>query len=155
MLTVFVDGANEPVNPGGHMACAFAAFEGEVSGAEGAQRPPPLAAHYKVFDRHPGATNNVAEYRALRGALGWLIKHAPDAEIKIFMDSNLVVNQVHGSWACRAANLQPFLTECQEQLAKLSKASLHWVRREENAVADSLTRKAYTEKGIKITERHK
>lgn len=37
MLTVFVDGANEPVNPGGHMACAFAAFEGEVSGADGVQ----------------------------------------------------------------------------------------------------------------------
>jgi hypothetical protein len=48
-------------------------------------------------------------------------------------------------WDCHAPHLIPFRNECQNLLRDLPNASLRWVRRDENDVADALTRIAYAE----------
>jgi len=65
-------------------------------------------------------TNNIAEYRALRGSLQWLVEHGHGGdEIDLRMDSQLVVNQVNGAWECRASNLQPYCRDCRAILLLL------------------------------------
>lgn len=148
-LTIFADGLTEPVNPNGYGCCAFVVFEGEVSGRAGAQRPDPIHEQYACIAR-PGdnVTNNVCEYRSVRAALRWAVenvhKAAKDREVEIRTDSQLVVNQVSGLWAVKAEHLRPYRDECAQMISELKgKAKLVWVRRDENDVADALTRKAY------------
>ena len=153
-LTVFIDGACEPINPNGHGACAFAAFEGEVAGRESDARPVPFKTAAKLIGEGPGMTNNIAEYRALRGSLQWLVEHGHGGdEIDLRMDSQLVVNQVNGAWECRASNLQPYCRDCRAILLLLPQARLRWVPREENFVPDDLINRLYASHGIPVLAR--
>jgi ribonuclease HI len=148
-LTIFADGLTEPVNPNGYGCCAFVVFEGKVSGRAGAVRPDPIHAQYACIAR-PGQniTNNVCEYRSVRAALRWTVenvhKAAKDRHVEIRTDSQLVVNQVLGLWQVKALHLRQFRDDCQQMLSQLGdRASLVWVRRDENDAADALTRLAY------------
>jgi ribonuclease HI len=148
-LTIFADGLTEPVNPNGYGCCAFVVFEGDVSGRAEAKRPDPIHSAHACIAR-PGdkVTNNVCEYRSVRAALRWVVanahKAAKDRDVEIRTDSQLVVNQVVGSWQCNADHLRVFRDECREMIRQLNgKVSLVWVRRDENDVADALTRLAY------------
>lgn len=148
-LTIFADGLTEPVNPNGYGCCAFVVFEGDVSGRAGVVRPDPIHAQYACV-AWPGQniTNNVCEYRSVRAALRWTVenvnKAAKDRHVEIRTDSQLVVNQVLGLWQVKADHLRKFRDDCAQMLSQLNgKASLVWVRRDENDVADALTRKAY------------
>jgi ribonuclease HI len=150
-ITIFCDGLTEPTNPDGFGCCAFIAFEGDVSGTRGAERPTPLHQAWACIARPgEGITNNVCEYRAVRAALRWLEQYDGEAHADIFTDSNLVVQQVNGAWDCHAKHLIPFRNECQNLLRDLPNASLRWVRRDENDVADALTRIAYEEARRKV-----
>lgn len=147
-VVVFCDGLTEPINPNGYGCCAFVVFVGDVSGRRGAKRPDPLHAVHACIAR-PGenVTNNICEYRAVRGALRWLIenrhKQLKDCtEIEIRTDSQLVVNQVNGRWNVNAQHLRVFRDDCAQMLRQIG-ARLVWVPRDENDVADALTRIAY------------
>jgi ribonuclease HI len=147
-VVAFCDGLTEPTNPDGYGCCAFVVFAGEVSGRRAASRPEPLHACYACIAR-PGdnVTNNICEYRAVRGALRWLIENRHKklkdcTDIEIRTDSQLVVNQVNGKWATNAVHLKVFRDECAQMLKQLG-ARLVWIPRDENDVADALTRVAY------------
>lgn len=148
-LTIFADGLTEPVNPNGYGCCAFVVFEGEVSGRKGAPRPEPIHERYGCIARPgDGVTNNVCEYRSVRAALRWTVANVLQAakgrHVEIRTDSQLVVNQVLGLWGVKADHLRKYRDDCAQMLSQLGdKASLVWVRRDENDVADALTRKAY------------
>lgn len=149
-VTIFCDGLTEPVNPNGYGCVAFVAFAGEVSGRKYANRPEPIHQSYACIAR-PGmnVTNNVCEYRAVRGALRWLVSNTHKSlkdcdEIEIRTDSQLVVKQVAGDWATNADHLRVFRDECRELLKQIKiNTRLIWIPREENDVADALTRVAY------------
>jgi len=149
-LTIFCDGLTEPTNPNGYGCVAFVVFAGEVSGRRYAERPLPVHQSYACIAR-PGAgiTNNVCEYRAVRGALKWLITNTHQAakdcdEVEIRTDSQLVVKQVAGDWATKADHLRVFRDECRQMLSQIRiPVRLRWIPREENDVADALTRVAY------------
>lgn len=148
-ITVFCDGLTEPVNPNGYGCCAFIVFEGEVDGRVGAVRPEPIHSQHACIAR-PGdrITNNVCEYRAVRGALNWLVanRHVQIkdcTEIEIRTDSQLVVNQISGAWATNKEHLRKFRDECAQMVQQLGIVTLKWIPREENDVADALTRIAY------------
>jgi ribonuclease HI len=156
MITVFVDGACEPRNPGGYGACAMVAFPGAVAGFQGATRPMAIHAVAKLIGNGPDMTNNIAEWRALKGTLEWLTtspKVDKNDDIAIFMDSQLVVNQFSGGWATNATHLQTYKEQCKMFAAQLPKMVLTWLPRDQNWVADDLINKLYASNGIKVTVR--
>jgi ribonuclease HI len=146
-MTVFCDGAVEPINPGGTGACAFVVLD--EAGAV-------IKSQVGIIPPAPDLSNNVAEYRALRGALRWLKEHSrSNDQIEIRMDSQLVVNQVNGSWQCNKSHLALLRDECRLLLEKLPTAKLSWVPREQNAVADDLAKQALLKAGVRVIDRSK
>lgn len=72
---------------------------------DGASRgnPGPAAGGIVVGEHKEGicfgiATNNIAEYRALRYALRTAVYQFTDESVEIFSDSLLMVNQLNGVW---------------------------------------------------------
>lgn len=155
MFTLYFDGGCEPVNPGGRMTWGwhieipkpFVVFE-SLSG-KGTVAP------------KPSNTNNIAEYTALGFCLKRLNElisggYVPD-RILVRGDSQLVVNQVNGTWQVKAEHLRKYRNRCVE-LLNLSGVpwKCAWVRRELNEKADSLGRQAYFEaEGSMPPERRK
>lgn len=74
-------------------------------------------------------TNNEAEYLMLVEALTYCKDHQLHAP-QVYMDSQLVVNQVAGGWKVRAPNLKT-LNEKARTLWRELRAGLAWVPREE------------------------
>lgn len=60
-------------------------------------------------------TNNIAEYSALLKALQ-IIHDEKIKNVKIYSDSNLMVNQVNGNWQCKDANLKPLCRKAQDRI---------------------------------------
>lgn len=75
-----------------------------------------------------GTTNNEAEYLTLIEALQYCREHMLQAP-QIYMDSQLVVNQVAGGWKPKAENLKP-LCERARGLWRELHAGLAWVPRD-------------------------
>jgi ribonuclease H / adenosylcobalamin/alpha-ribazole phosphatase len=87
------------------------------------------------------ATHNVAEYRALIEGLK-LARDYGIQRIRVYMDSELVVEQVNGLSAVRQAHLGE-LHEVASSLKALFKSiRISWVPREMNAEADRLVNDA-------------
>lgn len=89
----------------------------------------------KEYARYIGrTTNNVAEYQGAIAAL----KEAKDLgadEVEVISDSELMVRQVNGQYACRAANLQPYLAEIRKLSGHFRSATFSNVRRGHPMVA--------------------
>ncbi|MGB4216512.1 MAG: reverse transcriptase-like protein, partial [Thermacetogeniaceae bacterium] len=70
--------------------CGWVAYRGDKR----------IKKHHTFVFCGPGATNNIAEYNAVLSALEWLLQHGhSDRDIKIKTDSQLVVNQINGSYS--------------------------------------------------------
>lgn len=96
------------------------------------------------------ATNNVAEYRALLAALDWLRPNVhDDDEVYIYSDSELMVNQMLGTYQCKSPSLIPLYLEAQEKLGWLGGAyvEFHHILREFNKDADALANEAMDKYG--------
>lgn len=85
-------------------------------------------------------TNNESEYQALISLLKFSVQNGIK-NIAIFGDSNLVVKQVLGEWQVKAENLKPFAKEAQNLYKKIPNASLKWIKRDDNKIADALSKK--------------
>jgi ribonuclease HI len=86
------------------------------------------------------ATHNVAEYRALIEGLK-LARDYGIQRIRVYMDSELVVDQVNGVSAVRQAHLME-LHEVARGLIALFDIRISWVPRKMNAEADRLVKDA-------------
>jgi ribonuclease HI len=84
--------------------------------------------------------NNVAEYAALLEALQYAVGLKATA-LHVFSDSQVVVRQMKGEYACRSPRLYSLHWVCQK-LARSLQFSIAHVRREENAEANSLANSA-------------
>jgi len=128
-LTIYIDGASRG-NPGPSACAAIFCRDGVV-----------VKQSARAIGR---ATNNEAEYRALLGALRYLPTIRQDDEaIQILSDSQLIVNQVNGTWGCGAPHLAPLCEEAQSLIRHLpghewGQVTLRWIPREQNTVADAL-----------------
>lgn len=145
MITIYTDGICEP-NPG-KAAWAFIVFRDgqEIHRAYGAL--------------NGKKTNNDAEYVAFGKALRWIQENASySQEVALLSDSQLVLHQVAGDWACNKEHLRRYVERCRELLADLrSKVRLtyDWVSGDSNP-ADEITRIAYRQDyGINPPIRHK
>src|SRR5262245_25996308 len=106
-LMIYCDAAVQPRNPGGHGSCAYVVYE------DGKR----IAEQYGYIGTGPEMTNNVAEWRAVIGALKWAVKNAGGCRVRIMSDSMLVVNQLSGRWGCNKASLAALRDEAR-QLAR-------------------------------------
>lgn len=82
-------------------------------------------------------TNNVAEYMALIEGLEMALQ-AGVTDIRVCLDSQLVVSQVKGEWKIKNERLRQLAAKAQIRLSKFNSATLEHVRREHNADADKL-----------------
>lgn len=89
-------------------------------------------------------TNNQAEYRALILGLRSIAQHRP-SEVRVFMDSELVVRQMTGQYRVKDELLRGMYDEAQTLVRQLPKVTFQHVRRGQNSQADALANKALDE----------
>ena len=89
------------------------------------------------LDFGPSVTNNIAEYRALIGALEDVASRIEKAgrqveefNIAVKSDSQLVVNQVNGNWKIKRLHLRPLADKAKALLSKFQHTRLTWVSRD-------------------------
>jgi len=136
MIEVYFDGLCQPINPGGIACYAFIVTTKEkiIHSESGLAEDP--------FSNN--STNNVAEYVALARALEWLVQHNLQSEkIRIRSDSQLVVNQLMGSYKVKANRIIPLYNKVIKLKNEFQDIQIQWVPREKNKEADLLTNKAY------------
>lgn len=75
-------------------------------------------------------TNNQAEYMTLIHALRWLAEHlgstASTTSVEVWGDSQLVINQLTGSWKVRNTGLLPLVREAQSERGRFGQTRLRW-----------------------------
>jgi phosphoribosyl 1,2-cyclic phosphate phosphodiesterase len=82
-------------------------------------------------------TNNVAEWKAVISAIE-LAAELGASELRLLLDSKLVVEQLNGRWRVRDAKLAPLCDEARARLERFTTWSAAHVPREQNGQADSL-----------------
>ena len=87
------------------------------------------------------ATHNVAEYRALIEGLT-LAREQGIERIRVYMDSEIVVDQVNGVSAVRQEHLMVLHEEAKRLVGLFKSFRISWVPRELNAEADRLVNDA-------------
>jgi ribonuclease HI len=87
------------------------------------------------------ATNNVAEYSALVAGLERAAEAGVD-ELEVVSDSELLVKQMRGEYKIKNRALQELSLEASRLARRVGKVTYRAVRREHNALADSLVNEA-------------
>ena len=82
------------------------------------------------------ASNNEAEYEALIAELKLAI--AVEADVIVFCDSQLIVNQTTGEFATRDERMSAYTKEVSRLVALFQNCRLHQVSRDDNNHADAL-----------------
>ncbi len=81
-------------------------------------------------------TNNQAEYLALIKALQKASEYGSDAELRIYSDSQLMVNQLKGTYKTRDSDLKKLNEEASALLSRFGSFSLSSVSREDRHIAE-------------------
>ncbi len=121
---------------------------------DGGSRGNPGPAGYGVFIEGPDqeklaelseflgkATNNVAEYSALLGALQWALAQGR-SRLRVVADSELLVKQIQGRYKVSSADLRPLYEEAKRRIAQLDGFRIEHVLRGKNQKADRLANAA-------------
>ena len=86
-------------------------------------------------------TNNVAEYTAVLRALA-LAEELGARELELLLDSQLIVEQLHGRWRVKDAKLIPLHADAKARLSRFARWTAHHVPRAQNKQADALCNEA-------------
>lgn len=133
-FSIYFDGACLPYNPGGIVCYGYVIKE------KGGK----VIAQGKGIDLEK-KTNNEAEYVALIKALEEAIKKFNLENVLIYGDSQLVVNQINGSFEVRSSNLLPLYLKTLGLLKNFKNWKVQWIPRDKNEEADFLSKKAFLE----------
>ena len=87
------------------------------------------------------ATNNEAEYQALIYGLNYCVDNSIK-EIQVFLDSNLVVEQVNKNFKVKAGNLKVLNSKVDDLIQEFNFIVINHVYIEENKRADQLANMA-------------
>ena len=103
----------------------------------------PLARPDATISEYLGVqTNNVAEYTGVLRAVALGVELGA-ARLELLLDSNLIVEQVHGRWRVKDAKLRPLWADVLRILHGLPAGwTAAHVRREQNTIADALANEA-------------
>ncbi|MBI2891005.1 MAG: ribonuclease HI family protein [Nitrospirae bacterium] len=126
-LEIYVDGASRG-NPGPAGGGAV------LKGPEGGKRA-------EIVLPLGRTTNNVAEYSALVAALQAALQHGA-RRIRVYSDSQLLVNQVTGVYKVRHERIVPLWTKVLALLGEFERWELVHIRRKLNGEADRLANQA-------------
>lgn len=146
MIEAWFDGCCEPKNPGGHAAFGVVLkVDGEVH-----------LEHGGYVGSGAGISNNVAEYAGVNCALKAILALGDLSietlqKIKIYGDSQLVVNQMNGIWKSRGGAYVPYMQKAKElrsQINSMCEVKFIWIPREKNERCDFLSKKVLKDKGI-------
>ena len=89
-------------------------------------------------------TNNVAEYLGLIAALEYCVEKKVN-DVKIFLDSLLVVQQVNMEYKVKSKKLQTHYENSLKLIDQIENIEIHYIRREFNSRADQLANQALDE----------
>ena len=89
-------------------------------------------------------TNNVAEYLGLIAALEYCVEKKIN-DVKIFLDSLLVVQQVNMEYKVKSKKLQSHYENSLKLIDQIENIEIHHIRREFNSRADQLANQALDE----------
>lgn len=144
MFECYFDGSCEPLNPGGTMACGMVIFDNDKILWQYGRIVSP-----KNSDQSQ-STNNCAEYAGLWLLLQELIRRSlNESEILIMGDSQLVINQVWGTWKMNNGAYIGLAIKCKDLLKQFKNIKGKWIPRDDNSLADSLSKSALEKLGIK------
>jgi ribonuclease HI len=104
---------------------------------------------HKISEYIGIATNNVAEYSALIRGLEEA-RSLGLKNIEVLLDSELLVNQINGTYKIKNLNLRPLWKRSKEILSQFDNYRVKYVKRQLNKEADSLARgsiKRYVNRG--------
>ena len=109
--------------------------------SDGGSRPNPGKAAYSaalylessLVERVGGymgtSTNNKAEYKAFRSGLQLIKEHCDlDDDIEVYLDSQLVLNQIQGKWSVKEESLRSVSDECKEIICSYENLEMNWVK---------------------------
>ncbi|MBT9167258.1 MAG: 14.7 kDa ribonuclease H-like protein [Syntrophomonadaceae bacterium] len=106
---------------------------------------------YTVSESIGKATNNIAEYNSLlRGLKEAQGKGA--RTLNVFMDSELVVAQLNGSYKVKNMKLKKLNLQIRELLGKFATVRINHIPREQNKEADALASKGALKAAFRATE---
>ncbi|MEL0239335.1 MAG: ribonuclease HI family protein [Candidatus Actinomarina sp.] len=89
-------------------------------------------------------TNNVAEYLGLIAALEYCVENKVN-NVRIFLDSLLVVQQVNMEYKVKSKKLQTHYEKSLKLIEQIEDIEIHHIRREFNSRADQLANEALDE----------
>lgn len=90
-------------------------------------------------------TNNYAEYKGLIDGLNLAIKH-DITDLDIYLDSNLIVEQMNGNWKIKNMNIKPLWEKAKSLCESFQSVSFTHVLRHKNKVADSIVNQVLDKK---------
>ncbi|MDI6733179.1 MAG: ribonuclease HI family protein [Planctomycetota bacterium] len=139
-VEVYVDGASRG-NPG---PSAIGVYIKDSSGKEILKRGEYLGE----------TTNNVAEYQALVKALKYLLSQGREGkgikanqQVVIYTDSELIINQLNGTYRIRSRSLIPLAIEARRLIKKIKAIEFKLIERKDNKIADKLANRAMNLEG--------
>jgi len=91
------------------------------------------------------STNNVAEYVGAIRALEHLRASGYEGDVVVEGDSQLVIRQMNGEYEVRAEHLKAYHDWLRKLAGEFRSVEFRWIPREENALADALSKRAVEE----------
>ena len=135
--------------------------------ADGGSRGNPGVAGYGALVRDPATgavlvelaeplgrqSNNVAEYSGLIAGLRAVLDIDAGADVRVRMDSKLVVEQMSGRWKIKHEDMRRLALEARDLCARISDSGgsvdFEWIPREKNKDADALSNEAMDGKRVR------
>lgn len=166
VVEVYIDGACEPMNPGGTASWGVVVLQPDSDLSE--EHTPkimhtvtPRGLYHRLWEgcgivgSGPKMSNNVGEYAALIAFLEWYTTHYSwetyELEVVVKSDSNLLVQQMDGAFKVRKGLYVPYYRKVMDMFRKFTflmvSLDFEWIPREQN-LADALSVKALNEVGI-------
>jgi probable phosphoglycerate mutase len=91
------------------------------------------------------ASNNVAEYTGLIAGIRKALEIDPNANLRVRMDSKLVVEQMSGRWKIKHPTMADLAAEARRMLTG-TPVSFEWIPRAENSRADRIANEVMDKK---------
>lgn len=140
---LYFDGASRR-NPTGPAGCGFVVKELDDDDDDGQV----ILKGYKYLGRH--VSNNQAEYHGLVEGLKAIDEHLTVHDLCIRGDSEVVINQVGGSYKVRSGNIRPLYSKVMELLGSVEDWTATHVSRSQNNASDHLANCAIKSRGSKV-----
>ena len=133
-MEAWIDGACEPVNPGGTASYGLVVKRKHET----------VLRQSRTVGSGENMSCNVAEYCGLIALLEWCKANAISEAVDVYSDSELLVKQMRHIWRAKKGLYYPYYQQAVEILKELGPKQFRfmWIPREDNTEADELSKQA-------------